>query len=58
MQKKNFYVILIVLLALLLIAIVVWVFDRRINKIRKETEPAIMQNFIYKKSSELPPPGL
>jgi cbb3-type cytochrome oxidase subunit 3 len=39
MIKKNLSIILIVLLALLLIAIVIWVFDKRIERIKEKAKP-------------------
>jgi hypothetical protein len=41
MRNKNLYVIIIVLLAVLLIAVVLWVFDIRINKIEKSNQASI-----------------
>jgi len=39
MLKKNISAILIVLITLLLIVIVIWVFDKRIESIEKRIEP-------------------
>ncbi len=41
MLKKNFSIILVVLLALLLIAIVISVFDKRIKSIDKKIKPSV-----------------
>ncbi len=38
MRNKNLYVIIIVLLAVLLMAIVIWLFDIRIENIEKQNK--------------------
>ena len=39
MRKKNLSAILIILLALLLIAIVIWLYDKRIQNVEKKMKP-------------------
>ena len=39
MLKRNVSIILIILLALLLIAIVIWVYDKRIENVEKKMHP-------------------
>ena len=41
--KKNLLVILVILLTLLLIAIVIWVFDKRIEAVEKKNANAKIQ---------------
>jgi len=38
MLKKNLSIIIIVLLTLLLMAVVIWIFNKRIEKIEKENK--------------------
>ena len=38
MLKKNLSIILIIVLTMLLIAVVIWVFDKRIKAIQKKTD--------------------
>jgi hypothetical protein len=39
MLRKNLPIIIVILLALLLMAFVIWVFDRRIEKIKEKEKP-------------------
>jgi len=41
MLKRNVSIILIILLALLLIAIVIWVYDKRIENVEQQMKPVI-----------------
>jgi len=41
MLKKNLSIILVVLITLLLIAMVIWVFDKRIKSIDKKIKPTV-----------------
>jgi hypothetical protein len=41
MLRKNLSIILVVLLTLLLIALVIWVFDKRIKSIDKKIKPSV-----------------
>lgn len=42
LPSKNGYLMLVILLALLLIAIVFWVFEKRINRIDSKMETATL----------------
>jgi len=46
MLKKNLSLILIVLMALLMIAVVIWVFDRRIKRIKEKAKPIFVSSAI------------
>ena len=46
MLKKNLSLILIVLLALLMIAVVIWVFDKRIKRIKEKAKPIFISSII------------
>jgi hypothetical protein len=50
MLKKNLWIIMIILLTLLLMAIVIWVFDRRIEKINARMKSSAVLSGIKQKS--------
>ena len=46
MLKRNASIILIILLTILLIALVIWLFDKRIKNIEKKMEPVLSTQLI------------